>query len=449
MIEHPMLTRVRFAVRLLMAVVLGLLVRALVTDPANASQAANQFLFADWLVMKGLDLLLNKLQVASFFNTDYNKEFTREFAVGETVRVKLPQRFIIRDGLGYSPQPIQRINTTVNCNQIFGVDFEWDSAEKALKAERGEAAIQKEYLEPAMAQIAQELDSRCAQWAYQNTNNIVGVLGTDPTALQTINQARQRMFELACPPAPEKGLMIPPQVSTALVNAAVGYFNPQGDLAKQYREGMLGRINGFQVYESMSLYSHTAGTWAGAVTVNGAGQSGSTLTVTATGGDTFKKGDVISIGSVFPVNPMTRRKSSSTTKQFVITQDLTAVGGGTDVLQISPAIFLPGSQYQNVDAGPANTAALTLFPGTGSPNGKSGYQGLALHNDAFALVGVPLEVPKAAEIARQQRDPETGLAIRFVRMFDPQQSKMINRFDVLCGFGNLYSDSCAVRLLCA
>jgi hypothetical protein len=53
------------------------------------------------------------------------------------------------------------------------------------------------------------------------------------------------------------------------------------------------------------------------------------------------------------------------------------------------------------------------------------------------------------ELASNTRDPETGIAIRFVRMFDPQQSKMINRFDVLMGFGPLRPNNCATRILCA
>ena len=85
----------------------------------------------------------------------------------------------------------------------------------------------------------------------------------------------------------------------------------------------------------------------------------------------------------------------------------------------------------------------TTTPGTGP---KHGIQGIAIHRDAFALVGAKLETPKAVEMASQTRDPATGLSVRFVRMFDPQASKMVNRFDVLCGFGNLYPDNAAVRV---
>src|SRR4051812_19443373 len=223
-------------VSLCLALLIAVIARHFASDGV-ALVAANAFVFTDWLTMEGLRLLKNKLQVGQFFDTSYNKEFTQDFAVGDTVRVKLPNRGFIRDGLGYAPQPIQRIYTTVACDQIFGYDFEWDSAEKALKMERGEDQIKKEYLEPAMAQIAQEIDSRAALWAYQNANNVVGVLGTDPTSTTTHMQARQRLIELGCPPSGDKGYLIPPQYATSLVPAVQSLFQPGSDIARQYKEG--------------------------------------------------------------------------------------------------------------------------------------------------------------------------------------------------------------------
>jgi hypothetical protein len=410
--------------------------------------ASNSFQYVDWLSMESLRLLTNKLQVAQFFNTDYNKEFTKEFAVGETVRVNYPQRFLIRDGLGYNPQAINRIPTTVTVDQIFGVDFEWDSAEQALQLERGRDKIAKEYLEPAMAQIAQEIDSRAALYAKNNVSNVVGVLGTDPTSFATMNQARQKMVELAGWTGAKRGMIIPPSVNTSLVSAAVQYFNPTDEISRQYKEGSIGTNSGFDWYESMSLYEHTAGTWAGTVECTAAVASGaSSLVLTCTNGDVFNKGDVVSIAGVNAVNPMTRRSTGSA-KTFVITSASQTISGTSATVSIYPTIYGPGSQYQNVDALPAAGADLTLFPGTASPNGKTGFNGLAINRDALALVGVKLEVPKACEMASQSRDPKTGISVRFVRMFDPQQSKMVNRFDVLMGFGQLYADQCAVRVLC-
>lgn len=417
---------------------------------------ANSIEFVDWLTMESLRILVNKLECAQFMNTEYNKEFEREFPVGETVRIKLPQRFVVTTGLGYTPQPINRRHTTVTVDQIFQIGFEWDSIEKALKLERGRDAIRREYVEPAVAALAQQIDSSAALFAYQNTNNIVGVLGVDPTTMTTFQQARQRLIEKACPAGGERGMIIPPQVNTSIVPALASFLNPTSEISKQYKQGSLGILSGFDMYESVSLYRHTAGTWAGAVTVNGANQSGSSIAINATAGDTFNIGDVISFDGVRPVNPQTRRVVGSALMQFVVTAPLVALGGGNaaDLLQISPALEGPGgnpvdNQYQNVDFLPANLAALTLFPGTPAPNGKSGVQALALHRDAFAMVGVKLELPQAVEMSSQTRDPQTGLSIRFTRTWDAVQSKMINRFDLLLGFGQLYPDNCAVRMLCA
>ena len=49
---------------------------------------ANTFQVVDWLCQESLRGLINNLAVASGFNTDYNDNYTKDFAVGETVRVK-------------------------------------------------------------------------------------------------------------------------------------------------------------------------------------------------------------------------------------------------------------------------------------------------------------------------------------------------------------------------
>jgi hypothetical protein len=200
----------------------------------------------------------------------------------------------------------------------------------------------------------------------------------------------------------------------------------------------------------MSLKRHTAGTWAGAVSIATTAVSGdTTLTLTCTSGDTFKKGDVIGVATVYAVNPQTREVTTTAqTKTWTILADATATSS-TQVVSVSPTIYGPDSVYQNVNRLPTAADVVTLFPGTTSPNGKSGKQGLAINRDAFALVGVDLEIPTACEMSSRKRDPETGISVAFVRMFDPIQRKMVNRFDVLLGFGSLYSDSCAVRVLCA
>jgi coat protein Gp5 len=263
-------------------------------------------------------------------------------------------------------------------------------------------------------------------------------------------QGLQRLVELACPPTGEKGAILTPAVATAVVPNIQTYFNPASEISRAFKQGSLGMFNGFEWHQSMSIKRHTAGTagTAAAVTIS-ANVNGNQnfITVTGTAAETYKAGDVISIAAVNYVNPMTREAPNVVLKQFVVMFDTVLTGAAGDVVSISPTIYGPGSQYQNVDALPLLGAVVTLFPGTAAPQGKSGAQNLLLHPDAYALVSVKLESPEAVEVISQKRDPKTGIAIRFVRAFDPTQSRMINRWDMVYGFGAMYPDNCCVRML--
>jgi hypothetical protein len=404
---------------------------------------ANQFLNTNWVCMQILRLLINKLEVCEYFSKDYDKEFKREFAPGSTVTVKFPQRFLVTQGMGYNPQGIARISTTVSLDIWAQIGFEWDDYEKAVNLERTEAELRDNYWDPAAAAMAQFWDSSAAQWAYQNASNLVGVLGTDPTSVQTYYQARQQLMQKACPPG-KRCMLISSSMMQNLGSNITSIFHPGDEISQMFKEGYLGRLAGFDFFESNSIWSTTAGTWAGTVTVVGANQSGTSLIISSTTGtDTLNAGDKFSIANVNAVNPMTYRSAGPlTTQKFTVVQNYTLNGNTT--VQILPPIYGPGSQYQNVDALPANGAQLTLWPGTASPNGKTGTVGLALSRYAFALVAGKLYLPKAVESRGEAMDPDTGMAVRKVVAWDPVRSTQVNRLDSIGGFGNLYQDNGAV-----
>lgn len=408
---------------------------------------------SDWISMTALDVLKNNLNIAKKFNTDWSSEFERDFPVGSTIRVPLPVRLKSTNSFTYTPQPIEQRSTEIVVDQELSVAFEYDSFEEAITMPRGKERLERMLIRPAMEQLAQDIESACANFATLNTPNIVGTLGTNVTTFDAIfGASRQRLTELGAP-SEGRSMHLHPSLTRALGNTAVSYFNPPDQMSKLFKKGIVGEAQGFETFESMSLYETTASNWQtpASVVVYGSGQSGSSLVITCTAGDTFFKGDVIHIPAVYAVNPGTRRRANAATpRQFVITQDLTAAGGaGADTLQIYPPITGPSSPYQNVDALPLNSAILVLYPGTTAPSTgpKAGINSLALTPDAFLLVGVKLMMPTKAEMASQKRDPDTGLQIAFIRDFDPIQRKMINRFDCLLGFGRGYADSGAIRVL--
>lgn len=413
----------------------------------------NLFLNTSWISMEVLRNLKNALKVCEYFNTDWEKDYNKSWAVGTTISVKFPQEFTIRNDLGYTPQGINRISTTISLDQPFGIDFQWDDYEAAVKAEHSEAELKQQYLEPAGVQIANEWDSRAALFAKNNTSQIVGTLGTDPTSITYLDQARARLLQKAgASVARKRAALISSSMQTNSINTPVtSLFQPADAITQAFKEGSMGKLKTFDVFEEQNLYTHQAGTWQNAVTIAGAGQSGTSLNITDTAGDTFNVGDKFSIANVNMVNPRSRRSPGPLTPQtFTVTVAL--VGTGADVLNFLPAIYGPGpggvpSQYQNVDNLPVNGAALTLFPGTTSPNGVSGTIGLALTNMAFAIVGMRFYLPKAVEARSQAEDRATGIPVRWVHAWDAYHSMQIQRFDTVGGFGCLYQDNAAVGLL--
>ena len=410
----------------------------------------NNFATTNWVSMKVLWFLKNTYEIASMFNSDWENEFGKTFAAGSSVQIKMPQSWLVTTGLGYQEQGINRLVTTVNLDQIRGIHFGWDSYEKLVKMERSEKELDEAYLQPAGEQLAQQVDSDAANWARIYANNVVGTLGTDSTTINFAMQAEAALFALACPQNGKKHLCLTPQLNQAYVRNNVTQFNPASEIARMFRTGVIGTAAGFEWYRSNSLASHTCGTApTGGVTVVGAGQSGAALVVVGTNGQTINPGDKFSIAAVNAVNPRTRVRSSA-----LGLKTFTYVGGapwiltgGNDTIPISPAIYGPGSQYQNVDTLPANAAALTFFPGTTTPSGLTGTVSLALTPFAFAKAFGRLEIPSSAEKAERAEDPETGATMAFVRAWDQFNRKMTNRFDICYGFGNLYPDNGAVAVV--
>ncbi len=398
--------------------------------------------------MKILWFLKNSLEIAAAFNSDWEDEFKKKFPVGSQAQIKLPQSWLVTSGLAYQEQGIQRLVTTINLDQIKNVHFGYDSYEKLVKMERSEKELDEAYFRPAGLQLAQQVDSDAANWGHLWTNNVVGVLGTDSTTVDFALAADQVLFNLACPPGGDRHLVISSGLMRSYVKNNVTQFNPQKDISDMFREGVLGTAAGWKWFRSNSLMTHTIGTFpTHGVTVTGAGQSGSSLIVTGTSGDTIQPGDKFTIASVNAVNPRTRIKTPLGLKQFVYTGGSTfTFTGGSDTLTISPAIFGPGSQYQNVDALPGNSAALTAWPGTSSPSGVSGTVGLGLSKYAFLKAFGRFENPDAVEHAEEAVDPETGASLSLVVAYDQFNRKITNRFDICYGFGNAYSDAGAVAV---
>lgn len=414
---------------------------------------------SDLLALECLRQLKNELFIASGFRSDLSSQFTGEYTAGESVRIPLPWRPLGGEGLAFDPEAIDRRHTTISINRVPHVHYTYNTVEEALKMTRPEAALKEQISDPAAQRLRQNIELMASQWAAVNTPNIIGTLGTDPTTLGFAGQSRARLLEMGgWMTTKRRTAAISTSVMQSITQAATvttPLFNPGDEISSAFKEGYLGKNGGFEFQESMSLVRLTAGTRAGALTVSGAVASGaSTITFACTSGDTFVAGEKFSIGSnsagPYPVNPGTLQAANGTAFQAAIGglygTTYTATGA-TIALPLTDTIEGPGSGYQNITTLPAGGETVTMWPGTVSPNGKTGALSLLFTKDAFAICGVKManpEVGGAVRAASVARDPETGIAVMYLEMFDPIERRWVIRFDSLLGFGNLYNRNCSV-----
>lgn len=429
----------------------------------------NSLEVTDYLTLECARMLGNELFVAGGFNPDFAKNYDQEFAVGETIRVPLPWRPIGGEGIDYQPEPIDRRHFTVTVDKVPHVHFEWNSVEEALRLTRSREAIKDQILTPTVQKMRQKIEQYAANWAAINATNVTGTLGTDPTTLGFAGTARQVMLQYggwAAPmrksvinePVSPRCAAISPSIMQSIVQASTvttNLFNSGDQISEAFKEGYLGRNGGFEFQESMSLLNMTAGTRASApaVTVNTAPASGDTsLLINCTSGDTFVAGEKFSIASRFPVNPGTLQQIGSTAITYSVagTPGQTFTASGTTItLQLTDSFEGPGSGYQNISSLPVANDVCTFWPGTSSPNGKSGALSVLFNRDAFAICGVKLANPEQGgniRIASQNRDPQSGVSVALIQAFDPVQRRWITRFDALLGFGNFYNRNCSIVL---
>jgi hypothetical protein len=207
------------------------------------------------------------------------------------------------------------------------------------------------------------------------------------------------------------------------MDAAKGLFHSSDQIEKQYTEGVIGRMGGFNFYENTLMPTSTTGTDASNCTVNGATQTGATVTITNGSSKTFSIGDVVTFAGCNRVHPETK-VDTGVLHQFVVTAAVTA--GGTS-LAISPSIVTSGA-LQNCAASPTTTGAITKV-GSASTVYKPS---MVFHRDAFAFATADLVMPKGVDFA--YRDVQDGISMRLVRQYDINNDRLPCRVDILYGY---------------
>jgi hypothetical protein len=405
------------------------------------------------ITREALRVLHGKLAFIGSINKQYDNRFAQSGAkIGNLLNVRMPPKYTVRSGATASFQEHLERSTPIYCSTQLGVDVSFTSVELTLSLDDFSERVVK----PAMSVLAAKIESDCLTAAYRLVPNYVGTTSTQVDFKQT-QKAGALLTDSLAPPDNRTGLLNT-NSRVEFVDAVKGLFQSSSDIARQYREGTLGRTGGFDFAESVFVPAHTRGSLAGSPQTTGANLGvsattnvwASTATIDidgATSGTTLKAGDIVvfqgaGTTGVYEVNDETKQNTGRL-KKFVVQSDATVVTAGTVTITVAPApIYGVGNAFANCTlSGVANFDNMTptLF-GVAS---TAYNQDLYFQKDAFAFVSADLVLPDSVNF--KAREVLDGISMRMLKDYDSTNDREIVRFDVLYGFGGLYPAEYAVR----
>lgn len=380
-------------------------------------------------------VLENKLTFSKFVRRDLDDYYGKEPKIGAVLNLRKPPRYVGRVGQALQLEDATETTVPVVLNVQRGVDIAFTSQDLKLSIDD----YSERFLAPGLANVANNVDFDGLS-QYVNVYNEIGTPGTIPNQLLTYLQAGQRLDEEACPRDDQRSLVISPAMQATIVDALKGLFQDADSIAEQYRRGTMGRTIGFKFSMDQNVRVQTVGQYSGSPTVNGAGQTGSSIITQAwpNSQTVLKQGDVITFAGVNAVNPQ-NRQSTGALRQFVVMFDVVSSGAGAATIQISGPGglgIITAGPFQTCTASPANGAAIVVQ----GASQVSSPRGLAFHKDAFVLANVPLPQPNGVDFAKTKSDKQLGLSIRLIRAYDINLDRFPCRSDLLYGWATVYPE---------
>ena len=362
----------------------------------------------------------------------YDDQFARTGAkIGSALRIRLPNDYTVSTGPAITPQGTNEQNTTLTVATQANVPVSFGTAEKTLSLDDFSERI----LAPAVNRLAAYVAADLMNVAGQSANIVANLSGStlsSPNATTWLTAGSALDQNLA--PRSDRKIILDPVTQARTVSSLAGLFNPQVRISEQYETGIISKDTlGFDWMYDQTTQVHTVGSFS-AGTVNGSGQTGSTLTVNAITG-TLNQGDVITIAGVYAINRLTGA-SQGQLRQFVVTAN---VASGATSIPIYPAIVPAPAAFNTVTASPANSAAISLV----MPASSQYRQNIAYYPEAFTLATADLEMPTAG-VVQAARANFDGISLRMIEAYDVTSDSLITRLDILYGYAAIRPEWSAV-----
>ncbi len=382
--------------------------------------ATNNLLTLNVVTNEAARLLTQSNAFLRTVNRQYDDQFARTGAkAGNAIRIRMPNDYIPTLGSAITPQGTNEQNVSLAVATQVNVPVSFGTAERTMSLDDYSERVLAPAINRLGAYIANDLMS-----VVGTANNIVSKTNATVSPDASTWLLAGAALDQFLAPKMDRKIILDPLTQARTVSSLAGLFNPQRKVSDQYETGMLTTDTlGFDWMSDQTTQTHTVGTFS-AGTVNGAGQTGNTLTVNAITG-TLNKGDFITINGVNAINRLTGA-SYGTPQQFVVTANV--LNGATSI-PISPAITPAPAPYNTVSASPANSAAISLV----IPASTTYRQNLAYYPEAFTLATVDLEMPTSG-VVDSARAVHDGVALRMITAYDVMGDNLITRLDVLYGY---------------
>lgn len=389
---------------------------------------SNSLLTVSWITREALRIFRN----SNWFLRTINREFDDEFGrvgrkIGSTLRIRLPNDYIVRNGPTAVPQSTTEQQTTLVLANQMGVDMSFSSAERELSLDD----FSRRIIAPAVNKLAGSV-----------AVNIMGIIAGSPNLVRNVDASSNLISPTAGTwlaagavldqngaPKNDRFIVMDPLTQARTVTSLMGLFNPQVKISDQYMRGTITVDTlGFDWGMDQTVQLHTVANYGTLPTVTTANQTGSTINVTAVGAGGLNQGDIISFAGVNRVNRVTNT-STGVPMQFVVTA---TVAPGATSIPIYPPITPFGTggvpvPYQTVDVSPGAGAAITVT----SAAGTIYRQNFAYYAEAVTMATADLELPRGVHEA--YRETYDGISMRVISDYAVLSDQFITRLDILFG----------------
>lgn len=406
---------------------------------------SNSILTPTMITRKALDVLHQKCNFIGNVNTQYDDRFAQTGAkIGSSLNIRMPSKYSVRTGAPLQAQDHIERSTPLQVTSQYGVDVSFTSVELTMDLDDFSERI----IEPAMSQLAAKLEGDAFSAAYKLVSNYTNATTNGLLNYKRFQQGGANITkELG--PLSQRSACLSPDSQVEFNDAVKGLFQSQENIRRQYREGMMGRTGGFDVYENTLVPSHTNGNLATAAILDGAALGTSTtanawvsqtdLSISGVTADVVNAGDIVTLSGVYAVHPETKVNTGKL-KTFVAQETVTLTTAATTyTVTVKPGlIYGSGNAYQNCAlSGVTDTDGLTVTL-QGAVSSAFG-QDLQFHKDAFVFATADLEDVSryGAWGARAQKD---GISMRIARQYAIGSDTVPCRIDVLWGFAGLYPE---------